>query len=126
MKRKTKISVSAALKALRLMAAGKNRTSEADAILVVRGRLDQEGKWEIDWEAAHWLPDLEQDCISPSGLPVGFGPAAAHEIAAVSAGDVAETNLGRMGAAVGKGIWDVISDRVSTNNRQGHGRSIHD
>lgn len=122
MKRTRKIKVIDALKALRRMAS-RNKT-DADAIIVVRGRLDTEGKWEVDWEAAHWMPDLDPTCIASSGLPVGFGPAAAQEIASVSAGDVAEERFGRFGAAVGKGLWEALSTRLSETDKDEdhHGR----
>ena len=109
---KKKITVSQALKALRTMVVGHSK-SEADAVIVVRGRLNQEGKWDVDWEAAHWMPDLDEACIAASGLPIGFGPAAAQEIASVSAGDVAEERFGRLGAAVGKGLWEALSSRMA-------------
>lgn len=108
-KKKGEVTITQAFKALRKM--GKNK--EADALIVVRGRLDQKGEWTIDWDAAHWLPDLPDECIASSGLPAGFGMAAAQEVASVSANDVAEDRLGRFGAALGKGIWDTISERLN-------------
>ena len=117
---KKKISVAQALKALRKMAIPGRRNTDADAIILVRGRLDQEGKWEVDWEAAHWMPDLDPAFIAPSGLPLGLGSAAAQELASVSASDAAEDSLGRVGAALGKGIWDAIGSRVAdATNKNG-------
>lgn len=101
---KKRISVSQALKVLRKMVLPGRKSAESDAVIVIRGRLDQEGKWEIDWEAAHWMPDLDPKCIAPSGLPLGLGAAAAQELASISASDAAEGSLGRFGSALGKGL----------------------
>lgn len=103
------ISLNQAFRAFRK----KKRGHNADAVLVVRGTLDQHGNWEVDWEAAHWMPDLPDHCVAPSGLPAGFGTAAAQEIATVSAGDVAEERLGKLGSALGKGAWEFVSDKLS-------------
>jgi len=107
----SKVTKSQALKAMRKM---DNRRS-ADAILVVRGRLDQKGQWSIDWEAAHWMPDLDESMISPSGLPMGFGMEATKEIAAVTANDSAEEGLGRLGAAAARGFVDSLGSSVMAN-----------
>lgn len=99
-----RVTKSKAFSALRKM---DNRRS-ADAVIVIRGRLDQEGKWDIDWEGAHWMPHLAKELVAPSGLPVGFGIEATKRIAAVTADDTAEAGLGRMGAALGKGLVETI------------------
>lgn len=105
-----KITASQALKVLRTM----SRKRSADAVIVVRGRLNQEGTWETDWEGAHWLPELSEENIAPSGLPSGFAQAAASELGGVTAGDVAEEHLGRFGAAIGKGLWESLSGKIAS------------
>ena len=97
-----------ALKALRKMDSRKS----ADAIIIVRGRLDQEGSWDVDWEGAHWMPQLDEAFICPSGLPAGFGMAAAKEIGSVTAEDTAEDSLGRMGAALGRGLMNSVGSEI--------------
>jgi len=104
-----KITASQAFKALRLM----GRNKDADAIIVIRGRLDQQGEWEIDLEAAHWFHEAPKEHITPSGLPVGFGPAALADLASVTAGDAAEGKLGRFGAALGKGLLDSLGEKLA-------------
>lgn len=106
-KKKRKVTVPQALGALRPM-----KRKEADVVLVVRGRLGPDGAWETDWEAAHWMPDLDDSLIAPSGLPAGFGMAAAKEVGSITAGDTAEESLGRFGAAVGKGLISAIETKL--------------
>ena len=111
-KQKAKISPAVALKALRV--AKKRRAAEADVVLAIRGSLDQEGNWAIEWEAAHWLPELSEQDTASSGLPVGFATAAAQELGSVAAGDAAEKGCGRLGAALGKGAIEAIMGHLNT------------
>jgi len=113
---KAKISPTAALKALRK---SKRRGSPlADVVFVARGSLDQEGGWSIEWEAAHWLPELSEQDIAPSGLPAGFATAAAQEIGSVAANDAAEKGFGRLGAALGKGAIDAIMGHLNKDQKE--------
>jgi len=107
-KKKRKVTPDQAMTALRSM----GRNKDADAIVVVRGRLDSKGEWHTDWEAAHWMHDLRDEMLSPSGLPLGFGVASAKELASLTAGDTAEESLGRFGAALGKGLVSAIGEKI--------------
>jgi hypothetical protein len=111
MGRGPKVTKSQAFKALRKM---DNRRS-ADAILIVRGRLDQEGNWDVDWEGAHWMPNLDGSMISPSGLPMGFGMEATKTLVSVTANDSAEEGLGKLGAAAARGFVDSLGSSVIAN-----------
>ena len=95
-----KVSKSKALTVLRV--GKKNKTY--DVVVAVRGYLNKEGDWEIDWEGAHWLHDLEEEGIGKSGLPSGFPFEVGKTFMELSASESAEKSLGRFGKALGEGL----------------------
>lgn len=84
-------------------------------MLVVRGCLDQEGNWNIEWEGMHWLQGVPPDHISSSGMPRGLVGAVSQELAAVAAGDVLESHAGKLAASIGEslgqGLLEVLRKR---------------
>jgi hypothetical protein len=80
------------------------KSQKADAMLIVRGYLDTEGKWNIQWEGMHWLRGISQDDLTPSGLPIGLVGTAAQELASSAAADVLETHAGKMAATIGENL----------------------
>lgn len=101
-----KVSKSKALTVLRI--GKKNKTY--DVVVAVRGYLNKEGNWEIDWEGAHWLHKLDEESIGKSGLPSGFPFEAGKAFMELSASESAEKSLGRFGTALGKGIIQSLAE----------------
>jgi len=94
---KTKISPKQAMKALR-----RGKKGPSDIVMVLRGRLDQQGEWDIEVEALHWLHEATKETIGPSGLPYGFPIAAGKELLSLGANDSAEKSIGGLGTALGR------------------------
>lgn len=96
-----KISAKQAIKSLR----GKKHPAP-DVVMIIRGTLDQEGEWHIDWEAMNWL---RGEAVGSSGLPYGFPMSASKTLLGIGAEDSAEKSIGGLGTTLGKEFIKTIA-----------------
>lgn len=81
---------------------------DSDAIVVIRGRLNDDGSWSVDWEGLHWVDD---EHIGPSGMPTRFMSSASKDLMMYAANDTAEMSLGSLGASLGMAFVKAVTGK---------------
>jgi hypothetical protein len=83
------------------------RGCKAEAVMVVKGVRDREGKWQLEWDAAHWTGE-------DADLPAGF----ADTLTGVLCRAVATSYVGEMAVQAGsKILGSLMKGRSDGNGR---------
>lgn len=86
----------------------KSLRNDADAIAVLRGRMNDDGSWSVEWEGLHWVED---EHVGSSGMPTRFMSAASKDLMLYAANDTAELSLGSLGASLGMAFVKAVTGK---------------
>jgi hypothetical protein len=87
---------------------------KADCVVVFQCDRNEDGTWEVDWAAQHWLDDVEHDRLPP-GIPAAITTVlGSHSIArniGGRAGPAAANILQNLGQQVAGSVIDKFRQR---------------